>query len=100
MPLGTLFCNLLGGYLAGFIAAFLLERPELAALRPLLVTGFLGALTTFSTFSLEVVQFLDAGRFLQAAFCATAHLAGSVLLTLAGYSSYSFVHRLIAGSGG
>ncbi len=100
LPLGTLFCNLLGGFLAGFAAGFLLERPELESLRPLLVTGFLGALTTFSTFSLEIVQFLDAGRFFQAAFCATVHLAGSVALTFAGYSSYAYVHRIIAGSGG
>ncbi|MEN9704664.1 MAG: CrcB protein [Pseudomonadota bacterium] len=85
VPLGTLAANLLGAYLAGAIAAWLLLRtgyPD--ALRLFLITGFLGGLTTFSSFSLEMIALLGGGRTGLALLAAAAHLGGSLLLTVCG----------------
>lgn len=85
VPLGTLAANLLGGLLVGAALAWFDRHPGTSPeLRLLVVTGFLGGLTTFSTFSAEVVQALQRGQFMVAAATAAAHLCGSVLLTLAG----------------
>jgi CrcB protein len=94
LPLGTLAANLIGGYLVGLVAGLvLLKVPLTAELRPLLVTGFLGGLTTFSAFSLEVATGLQAGRVGLTFAAIVLHVGGSVLLTLAGFWSA----RLIAG---
>ncbi len=91
MPLGTLLCNILGSYGAGLLAALCVAKPEWSALRPFVLTGFLGAFTTFSTFSLEVCALLSAGRVF-AAFCvAGTHLVGACAATLAGYATVSFL---------
>jgi len=85
LPLGTLAANLLGGLLVGVALAWFQRHPELSPqLRLLVVTGFLGGLTTFSTFSAEVVQALQRGAYGWAAATAAAHLFGSLLLTGAG----------------
>ena len=64
IPLGTLAANLIGGYLIGICIAAFEALPQLGEVwRLTLVTGFLGALTTFSTFSLEVVGMLRGERF-------------------------------------
>lgn len=85
MPLGTLAANLLGGYLVGVAIACFAWRPELSVLwRLALVTGFLGGLTTFSTFSAEVVNALARGETAWALGTAASHLAGSLLLTVLG----------------
>lgn len=92
-PLGTLAANLAGGYLVGFCVAFFLARAELAPeWRLFAVTGLLGGLTTFSTFSAEVVELLMRGHVASAALLALAHLAGSLLLTFAGFATF----RLLA----
>ena len=85
LPWGTLAANLIGGYLVGCCVAFFQAQPDLdPAWRLLLVTGFLGALTTFSSFSAEVVTMLSQGR-LGLAFATSAlHLIGSLLMTLVG----------------
>jgi CrcB protein len=81
IPLGTLAANLLGGLAIGLLLG-LMERSALdAAWRPFAVTGLLGALTTFSTFSAEVTGLLTSGAVLQAISLAVLHLAGSLLLT-------------------
>src|SRR5512138_699439 len=83
-PLGTLASNLLGGYLVGLGVAFFLARPDLPpAWRLLVVTGFLGGLTTFSTFSAEVTEHLMRGD-----IGAALHLGGSLLLTYAGFVTF------------
>lgn len=85
MPWGTLAANLLGGYLVGVCVGVFQQWPELDPLwRLTLVTGFLGALTTFSSFSAEVVAMLQQGRYALALGTSGLHLFGSLALTLAG----------------
>ena len=85
IPWGTLAANLLGGYLVGLAIALFHALPQLDPVwRLALVTGFLGALTTFSSFSAEVVGMLGQQRYLLAFGTAALHLFGSLLLTVAG----------------
>lgn len=85
LPLGTLAANLVGGLLIGVASEVLASR---AAIPPewrlAIITGFLGGLTTFSTFSLEVSTQLQQGRIASAAIEIAAHVLGSLLLTIAG----------------
>ena len=91
MPWGTLAANLIGGYLIGLFIGVLQQHPGIdPAWRLLLVTGFLGALTTFSSFSMEVVDMLMLERWGQALLTATAHLVGSLLMTYIGLKSAAF----------
>lgn len=91
MPLGTLAANLIGGYLVGVCVAVFQALPQLdPAWRLALVTGFLGALTTFSSFSAEVVALLSQQRYTMALGTAAVHLFGSLLLTVAGIRSATF----------
>lgn len=85
LPWGTLAANLIGGYLIGLCIGVFQNMPQLAPeWRLLCVTGFLGALTTFSTFSAEVVGMLQQGRLLLALSTAGVHLLGSLVLTYLG----------------
>ena len=85
LPLGTLAANLLGGYLIGIAVALFAQLPELSPqVRLFVVTGFLGGLTTFSTFSAEVVTQLQQGHTAWALATALAHLVGSFALTALG----------------
>jgi CrcB protein len=82
MPLGTLAANLIGGFLVGVAVAFFARHPGLAPeARLAVITGFLGGLTTFSTFSAEVVTLMANGEYLWALGTASAHLLGSLVLT-------------------
>ena len=91
IPWGTLAANLLGGYLVGVAVAVLQSMPQIDPVwRLLLVTGFLGGLTTFSTFSAEVVAYLLEARYGLAAFTALLHVMGSLLMTVAGIKSATF----------
>lgn len=92
MPLGTLAANLVGGYLVGVaIAVFHFNAEISPELRLFVVTGFLGALTTFSTFSAEVVHLLQSARYGWAAGTAGLHLFGSLLMTGLGIFT---IHKL------
>ena len=91
MPWGTLAANLIGGYLVGLCVAVFQHHADIdPAWRLLLVTGFLGALTTFSSFSMEVVDMLMLERWAQALLTGATHLAGSLLMTYAGLKTASF----------
>jgi CrcB protein len=84
-PWGTLAANLIGGYLVGLCVGIFQSLPQLdPEWRLLCVTGFLGALTTFSTFSAEVVGMLQQGRLVLALGTAGVHLLGSLFLTYLG----------------
>jgi len=92
LPYGTLAANLIGGYLVGVCVAIFQAMPELDPVwRLALVTGFLGALTTFSSFSAEVVGMLMQQRYVLALGTATLHLFGSLLLTVIGIWSANFL---------
>ncbi len=94
IPWGTLAANLIGGYLIGVCVAVFQAMPQLDPLwRLALVTGFLGALTTFSSFSAEVVNLLMTQRYALALGTAALHLVGSLLLTIVGIWS---VHQLLS----
>lgn len=85
LPLGTLAANLLGGYLIGVAIAFFGQHPGLSPdVRLFIITGFLGGLTTFSTFSAEVVTLLARAQYLWAFATATVHLFGSLAMTALG----------------
>ena len=92
LPWGTLTANLVGGYLIGVCVAVFQQLPQLdPAWRLLLITGFLGGLTTFSSFSAEVVAMLQLQRYALALGTAAVHVGGSLLLTIAGIRSAELV---------
>jgi CrcB protein len=85
LPLGTLAANLLGGFLMGLVLELVTRHATMSPeLRLLATTGFLGGLTTFSTFSAEIATLLSRKEWLWGAIGVVAHVAGSVVLTLAG----------------
>lgn len=85
LPLGTLATNLLGGYLVGVGVAFFSQQPVVSSeVRLFVITGFLGGLTTFSTFSAEVVGLLQQQAYPWALTVAAAHLLGSLAMTALG----------------
>ncbi|MCU0755363.1 MAG: fluoride efflux transporter CrcB [Xanthomonadales bacterium] len=99
LPLGTLAANLLGGYLVGVALPLILSLPNLAPeWRLFVVTGFLGGLTTFSTFSAEILTQLQQGRPGWALLGIAAHLGGSLVATAAGIGTV-WLLRALAGSG-
>jgi len=95
IPMGTLAANLLGGYVIGIAMEALSTRVGLAPeLRLLIMTGFLGGLTTFSTFSAEVARLLQQGRLLMAGTEIAVHVIGSVALTLLGIATVIALRRM------
>ena len=99
LPPGTLAANLLGGYLIGVAIAFFAAVPALAPeWRLLVITGFLGGLTTFSTFSAEVVSQIMEGRFTWAAGAVVVHVAGSLGMTLLGIGTVAVLRHRLAGA--
>lgn len=85
VPLGTLTANVLGCGAAGAVAAFLSDRMALdPTMRPLLIAGFLGGLTTFSSFALEVVQTLESQRPLLAIGLVFVHVCASLAAAIVG----------------
>ena len=94
LPLGTLAANLVGGYLVGIALAVLSHFEALPPeARLLITTGFLGGLTTFSTFSAEATTLLGRQQFGWTAVLIGAHVVGSILMTFAGIGSMRLVLR-------
>ncbi|MES2975985.1 MAG: fluoride efflux transporter CrcB [Pseudomonadota bacterium] len=88
IPWGTLAANLIGGYFIGVAIALFQAMPEIDPVwRLAIITGFLGGLTTFSSFSAEVVLMLQQDRFALALGTALLHVAGSLVLTYVGLKS-------------
>lgn len=89
VPFGTLSANLIGGYIIGLAVAYFSQAPGLAPeWRLFIITGFCGGLTTFSTFSAEVVTLLQQGRIAWGMGAIVIHVTGSLLMTLAGLASW------------
>jgi len=92
IPPGTLAANLIGGYVVGVAVAFFASYSALAPeWRLFVITGFCGGLTTFSTFSAEVVTLMQQGRALWALGAAGAHLIGSIVMTFAGIGTVIWI---------
>jgi CrcB protein len=92
VPLGTLLANLVGGYVIGYAIAYFAQATDIPPeWRLLIITGFCGGLTTFSTFSAEVVTLIQQGRFTWAIGAICVHVAGSLIMTVAGIASFSWL---------
>lgn len=95
IPPGTLAANLIGGYLIGLAIAFFSGHPGLSPeWRLLIITGFLGGLTTFSTFSAEITTLIQQGRLIWAGIAISTHVGGSLLMTILGIASVTFFKRI------
>jgi len=93
LPPGTLVANLIGGYLIGMAIAFFMQHPGLSPeWRLFIITGFLGGLTTFSTFSAETVTLLMRGQYAWALGIIAAHLGGSLLMTVLGMQTFKWLN--------
>src|SRR5450830_706542 len=89
LPLGTLAANWGGALVIGFLVAFFDGHTGVsAAWRLFLITGFLGGLTTFSTFSAEAMMLLQRGDYMWAIAHSGLHLLGSIILCVAGFAAY------------
>ena len=92
LPPGTLAANVIGGYIIGVAVAFFATAPDIAPeWRLLIITGFCGGLTTFSTFSAEVMALLQEGRPSWAMGAIAIHVSGSLLATLVGMVSWNWL---------
>jgi CrcB protein len=93
VPPGTLTANLVGGYIIGVSVAYFSQAPNIAPeWRLLIVTGFCGGLTTFSTFSAEVMSLLQEGRLAWGMGAIAMHVSGSLLMTFLGIASWNWLH--------
>lgn len=93
LPLGTLTANLVGAFLIGYAVAFFMQHPGLSPeWRLFIITGFLGGLTTFSTFSIETVTLLARGQYLWGAAIISIHLVGSLIMTVCGLQIYKWLN--------
>ena len=91
IPPGTLVANLIGAYVVGVAIAFFASYTALAPeWRLLIITGFCGGLTTFSTFSAELIPLLQQGRLSWALSAVALHVVGSVLFTFAGIATFTW----------
>lgn len=92
IPPGTIAANLIGGYIIGLAVAYFAQASDIAPeWRLLIITGFCGGLTTFSTFSAEVVSLLQEGRLSWAMGAIAVHVTGSLIMTLAGLASWQLL---------
>ncbi len=95
LPPGTLAANLVGGYIIGVAIAYFAQAPNIAPeWRLLIITGFCGGLTTFSTFSAEVVTRLQEGHLVWAMGAIAIHVIGSLTMTLAGLATVQLAKSL------
>jgi CrcB protein len=92
--MGTLAANLLGGYLVGLAVAFFMQNASLSPeWRLFVITGFLGGLTTFSTFSAETVTLLMRGQYAWGTAIIAAHLGGSLVMTVLGMHTFKLLQQ-------
>jgi CrcB protein len=92
IPPGTLTANLVGAYIVGLAIAYFSQAPDISPeWRLLIITGFCGGLTTFSTFSAEVVTLLQQDKLTWAMSAIAIHVSGSVVMTLAGLATWQLL---------
>jgi CrcB protein len=92
MPPGTLIANLIGAYAVGFAIAYFAQAPDISPeWRLLIITGFCGGLTTFSTFSAEVVTLLQQEKLNWAMGTIAIHVSGSIIMTFAGILTWQLL---------
>lgn len=91
IPLGTVLVNLLGGFIIGFAVAYFSSSQLNPNVKLLVITGFCGALTTFSTFSIEMVELIQHGKWGYAFLLMSIHVIGSVLCTILGLLCYQWI---------
>lgn len=97
VPLGTLAANLIAGFLMGISIELITRNAAMPPeIRLLMTTGFLGGLSTFSTFDAEIVTLLSHKEYLWGSFAIAAHVVGSVLLTIAGIFAIRLIFPLEA----
>ncbi|MFC4703069.1 MULTISPECIES: fluoride efflux transporter CrcB [Paraburkholderia] len=95
LPLGTLAANVIAGYSIGVAIAFFARLPQIPPeWRLFVTTGLMGGLSTFSTFSAEVVGDLQQGRFAWAAGEIAIHLSASIIMTLLGFATVGVFSRI------
>lgn len=95
IPPGTWLANMLGGYLMGVALAYFGQHADLSPeWRLFIITGFLGGLTTFSTFSAEVATLIQQERIFWAGAAVSAHVIGSLLMTILGLATYDICKHL------
>lgn len=95
LPLGTLAANVIAGYIIGVAIAFFSRLPEIPSeWRLFVITGLMGGLSTFSTFSAEVVAHLQEGRLGWAAGEIAIHVSASLVMTILGIATVSAVARV------
>ncbi|SFU41394.1 camphor resistance protein CrcB [Nitrosomonas eutropha] len=95
IPPGTWLANMFGGYLMGIALAYFSQHADLTPeWRLFIITGFLGGLTTFSTFSAEVTTLIQQERMLWAGMAVSAHVIGSLLMTFLGLATYNICKHL------
>lgn len=95
LPPGTLVANIIGGYIIGLAIAFFSQNNEIAPeWRLLIITGFCGGLTTFSTFSAEVVTLIQEGRFGWASVSIALHVGCSLIATIAGLMTWQLARHV------
>jgi len=100
LPLGTLTANLIGGYLIGLVLGYIEHFQTLSPeMRLFITTGFLGGLTTFSTFSGETTALLLRQEYLWAGLMIGAHVIGSIAMTLLGVGTIAILKSWIANHG-
>ena len=92
VPPGTLAANLVAGYIVGIALAFFAQAPGLSPeWRLLVITGFCGGLSTFSTFSAEIVALLQRGQYAMAGGAIALHVVGALLMTFAGIATVTLL---------
>jgi CrcB protein len=94
VPPGTLAANLIGGYIIGFAVGYFAQSNLAPEWRLFIITGFCGGLTTFSTFSAEVVTLLQEGRLAWALAAIAIHVTGSLAMSLAGLGTWQLLKSI------